>query len=79
MNGSRTKPNAKKDIYQDYDIVYVVTETESFLNNKDWISIFGEIAIVQEPDLVDIAFNIQYDFSRSYAWLMLLRMAIEFI
>lgn len=30
MNGSRTNPNAPKDIFQDYDIIYVVTETESF-------------------------------------------------
>jgi hypothetical protein len=30
MNGSRANPNIKKDKYQDYDIVYVVTETESF-------------------------------------------------
>lgn len=25
MNGSRTNPNAPKDIFQDYDIIYVVT------------------------------------------------------
>jgi len=73
MNGSRTNPKIEKDIYQDYDIVYVVTETESFINNKNWISIFGEIAIVQEPDLVDIAFDIKHDFSRSYTWLMLFK------
>ena len=73
MNGSRTNLNVKKDIYQDYDIVYVVNETEPFLNNKDWISIFGEIAIVQEPDLVDSAFDIKHDFSRSYTWLILFK------
>lgn len=27
MNGSRTNKNAPKDLFQDYDIVYVVTET----------------------------------------------------
>ena len=27
MNGSRTNPNAARDILQDYDIVYVVEET----------------------------------------------------
>lgn len=26
MNGSRTNKNVPKDIFQDYDIVYVVTE-----------------------------------------------------
>lgn len=73
MCGSRTNINVKKDIYQDYDIVYVVTETKSFLDNKEWISIFGDIAIVQEPDLVDIAFDIKHDFNRSYTWLMLFK------
>ena len=28
MNGSRTNPNVPKDMFQDYDVVYVVTETE---------------------------------------------------
>lgn len=46
MNGSRANPNVVKDIYQDYDIVYVVTETKWFLENKNWISVFGDLAIV---------------------------------
>lgn len=73
MGGSRTNQNVKKDIYQDYDIVYVVTETKSFLDNKGWISVFGDIAIVQEPDLVDTTFGIKMDFNRSYTWLMLFK------
>lgn len=36
MNGSRANPNIKKDIFQDYDIVYVVTETKSFIEDKKW-------------------------------------------
>ncbi|MEW9080921.1 aminoglycoside 6-adenylyltransferase [Terrisporobacter glycolicus] len=73
MNGSRINPNIKKDIYQDYDIVYVVTETKSFLENRNWVSVFGDIAIVQEPDLVDIAFGIEHDFNCSYTWLILFK------
>lgn len=73
MNGSRTNPNIKKDIYQDYDIAFVVTETKSFLKNKDWISLFGDIAIVQEPFLNDLAFGVAHDFNHSYAWLMLFK------
>jgi aminoglycoside 6-adenylyltransferase len=74
MNGSRTNPNVIKDRYQDYDIVYVVNETESFLSDKGWIQQFGEIAIVQEPDWNDMKTGLyggQYDTSRRYAWLML--------
>lgn len=73
MNGSRANTKIEKDIYQDYDITYVVTETKSFLDNKNWISVFGDAAIIQEPDLVDIGFDIKHDFSRSYAWLMLFK------
>lgn len=73
MGGSRSNPNVQKDIYQDYDIVYVVTETKSFIEDKNWISRFGEIAIVQEPDLFDIAYGRKHDFSRRYVWLMLFK------
>jgi len=73
MNGSRTNPNAPKDVFQDYDVVYVVTETASFLQDKGWITRFGDIAIVQEPDSNDFGWGISHDFSRSYAWLILFR------
>lgn len=72
MNGSRTNPNVEKDEYRDYDIVFVVTETESFLANKNWISVFGEAAIVQEPDSIDLGWGQEHDFSCSYTWLILL-------
>ena len=50
MNGSRANPNAPRDIFQDYDIVYVVTEVSSFKHDPDWIRQFGEIMIMQLPD-----------------------------
>lgn len=73
ISGSRANPKVEKDIYQDYDIGYVVTETKSFLEDKNWISVFGDIAIVQEPDLVDVSFGIKHDFESSYTWLMLFK------
>ncbi|SHO43186.1 aminoglycoside 6-adenylyltransferase [Anaerocolumna xylanovorans] len=71
MNGSRTNPNVTRDNYQDYDIVYVVTETASFLEDRNWIEKFGELAMVQEPDSNDLGFGMDVDYSRSYGWLML--------
>ncbi len=50
LNGSRTNPNVPKDIFQDFDVVYVVTETESFIRDKGWIKVFGETVVMQEPD-----------------------------
>jgi aminoglycoside 6-adenylyltransferase len=52
LNGSRVSPNAKKDVFQDYDIVYLVTSVEAFVNNI-WIQQFGEILIMQTPDQID--------------------------
>lgn len=73
MNGSRANPNAPKDRYQDYDIGYVVTETASFLADKSWISVFGDFAMVQEPDSNDLGWGQDFDFNRSYGWLMLFK------
>ena len=47
MNGSRTNPNAPKDIFQDYDIVYVVEETGSFIRDKE--------SIWRQQTLIEIA------------------------
>ncbi len=71
MNGSRTNPNAQKDEYRDYDIVFVVTETQSYIKDKNWISVFGDLAIVQEPDSNDLGWGINHDYTRAYMWLML--------
>src|SRR5579863_10205105 len=49
LNGSRANPKIKPDRFQDFDIVYIVTETESFLSDHDWIRVFGEILIMQLP------------------------------
>ncbi len=70
MNGSRANPNVKKDIFQDYDIVYVVTETSSFLSDERWISGFGEPIIIQEPDRLDKLLGRIVDFKNSYMYLM---------
>ena len=71
MNGSRANPNVKKDDFRDYDVVYVVTETASFINDKEWVLRFGEPLIIQEPDSNDLCWGINHDFTRGYGWLML--------
>lgn len=71
MNGSRTNPSVQKDIFQDYDIVYVVTETESFIKDKKWISVFGDILMIQEPDKNDKLVGKDINFAESYGYLML--------
>lgn len=67
MNGSRTNANVPKDIFQDYDIVYVAEETKSFIEDKDWIKRFGEVLYMQYPDENP---NYPSDKENSYGWLM---------
>ncbi len=50
MNGSRANPNAPRDIYQDYDIVYIVRDLASFTSNHAWIDRFGERVMLQMPE-----------------------------
>lgn len=67
LNGSRTNPNVSKDIFQDYDVVYVVTETLSFIEDKNWIKCFGEILYMQYPDKHP---DYPSDKDNFYGWLM---------
>lgn len=53
LNGSRASPSAESDMFQDYDLVYLVNEVEPFISDQSWISAFGEILIMQTPDLMD--------------------------
>lgn len=68
IDGSRTNPNAPKDIFQDYDIVYVVYETKSFIEDKGWIErMFGKILYMQMPDEFP---DEGTDITKSYGWLV---------
>ena len=49
--GSRANPMVPKDIYQDYDISYFVTDIHPFYNNPTWvIEKFGKPLIMQMPE-----------------------------
>ena len=50
LNGSRANTKIIPDKFQDFDIVYVVNEIESFVSDHNWINIFGDILIMQLPD-----------------------------
>jgi aminoglycoside 6-adenylyltransferase len=50
MNGSRANPNAPRDFFQDFDIVYLVTEVDPFKDDPTWINRFGEMMILQMPE-----------------------------
>ena len=68
MNGSRANPNVQPDKYQDFDIVYLVTEMGSFLSDDAWLDTFGDRIIMQKPDTMQSDPPISLS---SFAYLML--------
>jgi aminoglycoside 6-adenylyltransferase len=50
LSGSRADLAAPRDDLQDFDVVFVVSEVASFRDDPHWISVFGEVAIVQFPE-----------------------------
>jgi len=50
MNGSRVNPNVSRDPFQDFDIIYFVTDVAPFVEKQDWLQRFGELMILQTPE-----------------------------
>lgn len=74
LKGSRTNPNVPKDPYRDFDVMYVVTETESFRRDTRWLDRFGTILLKQEQgDELGFGerFGLRDCFDQLYSWLLL--------
>lgn len=54
MNGSRVNKKAPKDLFQDYDIVYIVESVASFLCDPSWIDQFGARLMMQTPEAMEL-------------------------
>lgn len=55
MLGSRADVHAPRDIYQDYDIVYLVEDVAPFWNNTEWLEEkFGRISLLQTPEIMSL-------------------------
>ena len=48
MSGSRTNPNAPKDEFQDYDVVYIVEDLDALVADLAWLERFGKRMIEQQ-------------------------------
>jgi aminoglycoside 6-adenylyltransferase len=75
LNGSRADKNVPTDQFQDFDIVFVVTEIESFTKNHSWINYFGETIISQLPDEMTFGADLGNDAERrsSFSYLKLFK------
>lgn len=54
MEGSRTNENVPQDVFQDYDITYVVSEMKPFTSNEDWLDVFGDRIFMQKPEAMSL-------------------------
>lgn len=50
LSGSRGNPDAPVDIFQDYDVIYLVSELTPLLKDRSWLKNFGEQLIMQTPE-----------------------------
>ncbi|WP_018614824.1 aminoglycoside 6-adenylyltransferase [Segetibacter koreensis] len=73
LNGSRANQNIKPDKLQDFDIVFVVDNLESFTINHSWTNIFGERILFQLPDEMTFGNKDRYEENISFAYLMLFK------
>lgn len=74
LKGSRTNPRVPKDIYRDFDVMFVVTETESFRTDMSWVAPWGRIILMQEQDSFfgyGDRFGLRSGFQELYSWLLL--------
>jgi len=63
LEGSRASHAARKDPFQDYDIIYGVTDLSPYRKNLDWIKRFGELMVLQMPDGMGSSPSVPYKFT----------------
>jgi len=54
MEGSKVNVNVPRDTFQDYDVSFIVTDMESFIENDDWLGVFGNRIIMQKPEAMEL-------------------------
>lgn len=50
LEGSRTNLHVTKDMYQDYDVSFFVTDLASYEKDDAWLSFFGQVLFLQKPE-----------------------------
>lgn len=43
LEGTRVNSNVVPDIWQDYDITFLVTDVDGFKQSDEWLKVFGDI------------------------------------
>ena len=54
LNGSRVNDKIPKDDLQDFDVVFLVKELDSFARESNWMDVFGDRIILQTPNSMNV-------------------------
>lgn len=54
QDGSRSNPSVSGDIFQDFDIIYIVKNLRPFTKDHRWVDVFGERMIMQMPEAMEL-------------------------
>lgn len=54
LEGSRTNSNVPRDLLQDYDVAYFVTNRADFLEDNQWLRTFGTPLMMQKPEDMEL-------------------------
>lgn len=73
LNGSRANPAIKPDRLQDFDIIFIVENLESFTKDHTWTNVFGEQIISQLPDEMTFGEEQTMHKNITFAYLMLFK------
>ncbi len=68
LNGSRANPNAPRDFFQDFDIVYVVTDDAPYKQDRRWMRFFGDLMIYQVPE--EMGYPVEESSTEIFVFLM---------
>lgn len=53
LNGSRACRSVWKDPFQDFDVIYLTSDLQFFIDNHNWIDCFGERIMLEMPRYKD--------------------------
>ncbi|MCW3169652.1 aminoglycoside 6-adenylyltransferase [Chryseobacterium sp. 09-1422] len=54
LNGSRANSNVAPDKYQDFDIMFIINDLDSFIIDRSWINTLGKPLLQQLPDEMEL-------------------------
>lgn len=58
LTSTRTNPNARVDLFSDYDVVLVVTDIHPFFEDRAWLEDFGKVLVVYR-DPIKLEYGIE--------------------